>query len=130
MKLELTNAWMRNTTLPFEPVNIPGGTINGTLVKKSGADLAGCYGISKNGRFAMIAEDDNLGAFRFYLELEEGVSARNIGILVDGESDDATGITETENGKLKTENYYDLSGRRVQNAQKGVFIVNGKKVVK
>ena len=78
----------------------------------------------------MIAEYDNLGAFRFYLELEEGVSARNIGILVDGELDDATGIRETENGKRKTENYYDLSGRRVQNAQKGVFIVNGKKVVK
>ena len=130
MKLELTNAWMRNTTLPFESVNIPGGTINGTLAKKSGADLAGCYGISTSGRFAMIAEDDNLGAFRLYLELNEGVIARNIGILVDGESDDATGIRETENGKRKTENYYDLSGRRVQNAHKGVFIVNGKKVVK
>ena len=41
-----------------------------------------------------------------------------------------TGILETENGNVKTENCYDLSGRRVQNAQKGIFIVNGKKVVK
>jgi hypothetical protein len=43
-----------------------------------------------------------------------------------------TGITETENGKVKTENdeVYDLSGRRVQGAQKGIFIVNGKKVVR
>ncbi len=43
-----------------------------------------------------------------------------------------TGITETENGKVKTENsdVYDLSGRRVQNAQKGIFIVNGKMVVR
>ena len=40
-----------------------------------------------------------------------------------------TGITETENGKVKTE-VYDLAGRRVQNAQKGIFIVNGKKVVR
>ena len=47
----------------------------------------------------------------------------------DGEE---TGITETENGNVKTENYevYDLSGRRVQGAQKGIFIVNGKKVVR
>ncbi len=43
-----------------------------------------------------------------------------------------TGITETENGLVKTENtvVYDLAGRRVQNAQKGIFIVNGKKVVR
>ena len=43
-----------------------------------------------------------------------------------------TGITETENGNVETENseVYDLAGRRVQNAQKGIFIVNGKKVIK
>jgi hypothetical protein len=40
-----------------------------------------------------------------------------------------TGIAETESGNLKTE-MYDLSGRRVQSAQKGIFIVNGKKVIK
>ena len=44
--------------------------------------------------------------------------------------DDATGIWETENGDVKTENCYDLSGRRVEKAQKGVYIVNGKIVVK
>ena len=43
-----------------------------------------------------------------------------------------TGITETENGNVKAENneVYDLAGRRVQNAQKGIFIVNGKMVVR
>ena len=41
-----------------------------------------------------------------------------------------TGILETENGNVKTENCYDLSGRKVENAKKGIFIVNGKKVVK
>ena len=43
-----------------------------------------------------------------------------------------TGIIETENGNVKTENVdiFDLSGRRVQSAQKGIFIVNGKKVIR
>lgn len=43
-----------------------------------------------------------------------------------------TGITETENENVKTENgeVYDLSGRRVLGVQKGIFIVNGKKVVR
>lgn len=42
-----------------------------------------------------------------------------------------TGIDELEgeNGNVKTE-VYDLSGRRVQSAQKGIFIVNGKKVIR
>lgn len=43
-----------------------------------------------------------------------------------------TGITETEYGNVKTENaeVYDLAGRRILGAQKGIFIVNGKKVVR
>ena len=47
-------------------------------------------------------------------------------------TEDETGITETDNGKVKMENsnVYDLSGRRVQKAQKGIFIQNGKVVVK
>ena len=42
-----------------------------------------------------------------------------------------TGIDELkgENGKVKTA-LYDLSGRRVQKAQKGIYIQNGKVVVK
>ena len=44
---------------------------------------------------------------------------------------DETGIDEvkTENGELKTA-IFDLSGRRVQKAQKGIYIQNGKVVVK
>ena len=41
----------------------------------------------------------------------------------------ATGIVETENESGKTE-IYDLTGRRVQKVQKGLYIVNGKKVLK
>ena len=37
--------------------------------------------------------------------------------------------SEGENGNVKAE-IYDLAGRRVQNAQKGLYIVNGKKVIK
>ena len=46
-------------------------------------------------------------------------------------TEDETGIDELkgENGKVKTA-LYDLSGRRVQKAQKGIFIQNGKVMVK
>lgn len=44
--------------------------------------------------------------------------------------DETTGILETEDGELKTENCYDLSGHRVEKLQKGIYILNGKKVLK
>lgn len=47
--------------------------------------------------------------------------------------DEATGISDAthlnENGKMTNANYYDLSGRRVAQPTKGLYIVNGKKVV-
>ena len=65
--------------------------------------------------------------FRAYLPAGEN-NARS---LVFDFSGTETGIDELkgENGNVKAE-VYDLAGRRVQNAQKGVFIVNGKVIVK
>ena len=62
-----------------------------------------------------------------YLQIPNTVQARALYFLFD---DDATGIFETESVEQKTENFYDLSGRRVEKAQKGIYIVNGKKVVR
>ncbi len=47
------------------------------------------------------------------------------------ESDDATGIEETlSNSTLKGEYIYNLAGQRVSKMQKGINIVNGKKILK
>ena len=47
-----------------------------------------------------------------------------------GEGDGTTGLKSIENGELKIDNYYDLSGRRVLYPTKGgVYIYNGKKIV-
>ena len=44
---------------------------------------------------------------------------------------DTTGIRSIDNGQLTKDNViYDLAGRRVEKAVKGIYIVNGKKVVK
>lgn len=56
----------------------------------------------------------------------------NVRFLAFNFGGEETGIIETENENLKMENaeVYDLAGRRVQGAQKGIFIVNGKLVIK
>ena len=46
--------------------------------------------------------------------------------------DGVTGITTVENGEVKkafTGNIFDLSGRKVKNPSKGIYVVEGKKVV-
>ena len=67
--------------------------------------------------------------FKAYLPKPEGSNSRFFVFDFGGTE---TGIVEIENGNVNAENsvVYDLAGRRVQKAQKGLYIVNGKKVVK
>lgn len=109
----------------------------GTYEKMTAQELDGCYAINTSGAWSPIASGASLNPFRLYMtitsrngspvKVSQSAQAR-INIRVQGE-DNATGITETENTKVKTENF-DLSGRRVERMQKGIYIVNGKKVVR
>ena len=66
-------------------------------------------------------------AFKAYLPID----GHNVRCLVFDFGGTETGIDELkgENGNVKAE-VYDLAGRRVLNAKKGVFVVNGKVIVK
>lgn len=44
-------------------------------------------------------------------------------------SDDVTGIQVINNNQLKVDKYYNLNGQRVDAPSKGIYVVNGKKVV-
>ena len=72
----------------------------------------------------------NMKGFRAYFQLKgDAASARMFAIdFGDGET---TGIKAIDNGQLTIDNdrYYDLQGRKVNAAQKGVYIQNGKKVI-
>ena len=70
-----------------------------------------------------------LGAFRVYLTANGENTPSKVRFVIN--NSDATAIDElkVENGNVKAE-VYDLSGRRVEKAEKGIFVVNGKKVVK
>lgn len=43
--------------------------------------------------------------------------------------DTTTAILQIKNGQVDSVTYHDLSGRRVMQPTKGLFIVNGKKIV-
>lgn len=64
--------------------------------------------------------------FRAYIKPQSTNAKQFIKVVFDGE---ATGIQEITSENTKAE-IFDLSGRRVAKAQKGVYIINGKKVIK
>lgn len=43
--------------------------------------------------------------------------------------DETTAIISIKGGKVESVTYYDLSGRRIANPTKGIYIKDGKKVV-
>jgi hypothetical protein len=124
----------------FEPVDyasvVEGNELLGTLSAESITPEKGttCYVLAKPDeqeigfyRVTLTAGSFLNNANKAYLPVTAAATARFISFDFGTE----TGIDElkAENGNLKTETF-DLAGRRVQGAQKGIFIVNGKKVIK
>ena len=60
-----------------------------------------------------------------YLTIAGGNARDFIGLF----DDDVTGINEIEAAKTNDEGYFNLAGQRVAQPTKGLYIVNGKKVV-
>lgn len=80
-----------------------------------------------------IVKTNKIDALRWYLNIEKKGQENaplKIQIRVLDNGKDVTGIDEiesTDNSQQSTD-IFDLSGRRIQNAQKGIYIQNGKKV--
>ena len=118
--------------------------VYGTYEQKSQEDYPNILAIGGDGSWHKLAEGTTLNPFRLYLEMVdkkgspvkvEESAASKIRIKVWGEDGDATGIEDncelgvtSEELGVRSEEYYDLQGRRVKNPTKGLYIVNGKKV--
>ncbi len=119
--------------------------VYGTYEQKNQKDNQDILAIGGDGSWHKLAEGTTLNPFRLYLKIEdikgsrpvkvEESAASKIRIKVWGEDSDATGIEDncelgvtSEELGVKSEEYYDLQGRRVKNPTKGLYIINGKKV--
>ncbi len=135
-----TYEFKADATSPTAPENkLQGSTIN-TYVEGEGYVLSKQNNVvalykatlDKNASGAEGTENSNThflnNAFKAYLPVESASAARFY--IFDFGTE--TGINNIESGETINGNAvtYDLSGRRVQNAQKGIYIVNGKKVIK
>ena len=109
--------------------NLLTGTVGSELVEEEAYVLAN---EEKGPGFykAALNQKDNTAfankGFKAYLPASSASSARFISFDFGTE----TAIENIEGAEVENAVVYDLSGRRVQKAQKGVFIVNGKVVIK
>ena len=77
------------------------------------------------------ASTSHMKAFRAYFDFDDILTevedaSMNVKMAIDGESTRIDGLLpETSNDAI-----YDLTGRKVEKAEKGIYIVNGKKVLK
>ena len=83
-----------------------------------------------NGEFVRT-KSGNLPAHRCYLKLKSSLfSTPSISLSRDCDDDDMTEIHSMEHGQWLMDNYYyDLNGRRVLYPTKGIYILNGKKII-
>ena len=88
-------------------------TDNGYVLQKQGEDV----------NFYKAGDGIKVNAFRAYLTAAAGARLAF-------DFNEATGIDTTINNNVETAEIFNLAGQRVVKAQKGLYIVNGKKVFK
>ena len=116
-------------TVDFTINNVEGNVFDFVGTFKNKEANAGDY-ILSGGKFKKAAGGNAINAYRAYLKLK-GVDASRVSLFVDGflVEDEATAITGAKMN-AQQENVYNLSGQKINNQlKKGIYIVNGKKVV-
>ena len=98
----------------------------GSYAPIAAPDMNGLWGITSEGRIAKGTTEASIDGFRAYFELPSTTTGAPL-LSIDGGP--ATRIHSIDNGQLTIDNAYDLSGRRVAQPSKGLYIINGKKVV-
>ena len=91
------------------------------LTMHNGTQIGFWWGAAEGAAF-------DLAANKAYLAVPNAVSARVQSFWF---TEETTGIKSIDNGQLTMDNeaVYDLQGRKVQNPKRGLYIINGKKVV-
>lgn len=103
----INNAYFRGT---YAPIAAPG--------------MDGKYGVTSEAKIAKGTDAASIKGFRAYFELPaEGGEVKALAFF-----NGTTGVQTVRMSAAEVEGLFDLSGRKVNAAQKGVYIVNGKKV--
>lgn len=101
-------------------------TFKGTFAPIAASGMIGKYGITNAGKLGKGNEYASIKGFRAYLEVSGAAPARIMTIDSEGETTDL-GFVHMVDQEAK--DVYNLQGQKVAKGRKGIYIVNGKKVV-
>lgn len=103
-----------------------GATFQGTYAPIAAPGMQGKYGVTNEAKIAKGSDKASMKGFRAYFELPNGASARLAFTDEDGTTTIINAIElDKQNGEV-----YNLNGQRVEGMKKGLYIINGKKVVR
>jgi len=103
-------------------------TFKGTFKPIAAPDMEGKYGITDEGKLAKGTNEASIKAYHAYLEVAGGAELSRISI--EGfESGELTDLNFVKMVDANAKAIYTLSGQKVEKAKKGIYIVNGKKIV-
>lgn len=131
---DITSLAFEGVTITATEGNLQGkaygicGTLGKYAMKTDGTELF----LNAAGKFvAPAAATNTMKGFRAYFMVPSGTSAAAININIDGET---TGINSIETEATVNGKVYNLNGQYVGNSlnglKKGIYVVNGKKVIK
>lgn len=83
------------------------------------------YGVTTTGYIQKAGENASIKGFRAYFDVTDASEVKAINF----EGNDATGIANLKDLKDADDLIYNIAGQRLQKMQKGINIINGKKVL-
>ncbi len=114
---------------PTTDVKVAGTNVDFMGIYAPGTVAAGNYFLSDN-KLYKSTTGNGIKAFRAYIDAKN-VPAGGVKFFIGGQQFDyETAVNGIEAAPAENGAIYNIAGQRVSKAQKGIFIVNGKKVVK
>ena len=111
---------------------VPNNGLIGTFTNTTAPQGSDIYVLSNNRLYDTEGSTVTIGANKAYIDMAQvptgGGAARDI-MLYFGDADETTGIADMSSQKADVKAIYNLQGQRVNRLQKGLNIVNGKKVL-
>ena len=101
-------------------------TFKGTFQPIAAPGMNGKYGVTTNGKLGKGNASASIKAYHAYLEIAGDAEVRILTIDSEGETTDLGFVRMVEQ---EVKDVYNLQGQKVEKGRKGIYIVNGKKVV-
>lgn len=114
-----------STNLGYNSSETNGVTFQGTYAPKDVGTLTGCYGVTSDGHIAKGGSGAYMKGYRAYFT---GITDSEVKMMI-LEGDDETDLGFVKMVDENAKDVYTLTGQKVQKGRKGIYIVNGKKVV-